>query len=531
MNTNTSVVKPEVTLMDDIFEEFSSGQLRIPGFQRPFVWEPSDMLDLFDSLYNGYPIGSLLLWETSEKIKSGQQVGAIKIPDANNGLVTYVLDGQQRLATLYSCLKLAKDFPLTKKLEDWRWWIWFDLRNDNFIHVKTEKHEPWLFPVRAIYQTMDFLNQARHIQEKCKEDAPVLIEKAERLSQKIRSYKIAIIRVRGSSLAHAVDIFSRLNRKGQKITPDQMVSALTYRDKENGKSLEEYIDEILESLTDYHFNNINRMTIFRAIMAAADTKVHRSDWENIAKKISQDNLSVAVQKAGNALQTAAAFLNKEIGLPGDKLLPYTNQLLLLNEFFRHCPKPKPAQKKILKKWFWVSSLSDWLTSINTTQLNQALEDMQKFAEDDSFELKLMSGKPVAQAFPQQFSSSKSSRFRAFFIFMLTKRPLDLITGEPIDSYKILSENGKNAFAYIFPRLSSSPANRLLLERIPRQSIRERLLSIPEPKQEQILNSHGIPTKAYQALKEDDAETFIELRTQHLMELEENFLQQFGITLS
>jgi hypothetical protein len=533
MNTNTAVVKPEVTHLDDIFEDISSGQLRIPGFQRPFVWEPSDMLDLFESLYNGYPIGSLLLWETSEKLKSGQKVGAIKIPDANNGLVTYVLDGQQRLATLYSGLKLAKDFPLTKKQEDWRWWIWFDLKNDNFIHVKTEKPEPWLFPVRAIYQTMDFLDQARHIEEKYKEDASVFIEKAERLSQKIRSYKIAIIRVRGSSLTHAVDIFSRLNRKGKKITPDQMVSALAYSD--NGKSLDEYIDEILESLTDYHFNNINRMTLFRAIMAAADTKVHRSDWENIAKKISPDNLSVAAQNARKALQTAAGFLNKEIGLPGDKLLPYSNQFLLLSEFFRHCPKPKPAQRKILKKWFWVSSLSDWLTSINTTQLNQALEEMQQFAEDESFQLKLMSGKPVVQAFPEQFSSLKSSRLRAFFIFMLTKRPLELSSGEPIDSYKILSENGKNAFAKIFPSLktplSSSPANRLLLERIPGESIRKRLSSIPEAKQEQILDSHGIPTEAYEALEKNDAETFIKVRTQHLMEIEKKFLQSLDLGIT
>jgi len=223
----TSIVKPEVTHIDDIFEEISSGRLRIPGFQRPFVWKPSDMLDLFDSLYNGYPIGSLLLWETTEKIKSGKQVGIIKIPDANNGLVTYILDGKQRLATLYSGLKLAKDFPLTKKSDDWRWWIWFDLKNSNFIHVKNQKHEPWLFPIRAIYQTMDFLEQARQIQEKCKKDAPILIQKAEQFSQKIRNYKIAIIRMKGSNLTQAVEIFSRLNKKGQKITPEQMVSALT----------------------------------------------------------------------------------------------------------------------------------------------------------------------------------------------------------------------------------------------------------------------------------------------------------------
>jgi hypothetical protein len=147
----------------------------------------------------------------------------------------------------------------------------------------------------------------------------------------------------------------------------------------------------------------------------------------------------------------------------------------------------------------------------------------------------MSGKPVVQAFPEQFSSLKSSRLRAFFIFMLTKRPLELSSGEPIDSYKILSENGKNAFAKIFPSLktplSSSPANRLLLERIPGESIRKRLSSIPEAKQEQILDSHGIPTEAYEALEKNDAETFIKVRTQHLMEIEKKFLQSLDLGIT
>jgi uncharacterized protein with ParB-like and HNH nuclease domain len=44
-------------------EKLLDGTVRIPGFQRPFVWEPSRAALLMDSLYKGYPIGSLLLEE------------------------------------------------------------------------------------------------------------------------------------------------------------------------------------------------------------------------------------------------------------------------------------------------------------------------------------------------------------------------------------------------------------------------------------------------------------------------------------
>ncbi len=42
------------TLMNDI----ENGRVRLPPFQREFVWSPSKVIDLVDSIYKGYPIGS-----------------------------------------------------------------------------------------------------------------------------------------------------------------------------------------------------------------------------------------------------------------------------------------------------------------------------------------------------------------------------------------------------------------------------------------------------------------------------------------
>ena len=76
------------------------GNIGLPDIQRPFVWKNAKVRDLFDSMYRGYPVGYLLLWRnglpddraigTEEKQKPPQLV---------------IVDGQQRLTSLYSVIK------------------------------------------------------------------------------------------------------------------------------------------------------------------------------------------------------------------------------------------------------------------------------------------------------------------------------------------------------------------------------------------------------------------------------------------
>lgn len=55
------------------------GDIKLPKFQRPFVWEKKDILRLLDSIYKGYPVGSVLLWLTNEKLSSEREIGGLKI--------------------------------------------------------------------------------------------------------------------------------------------------------------------------------------------------------------------------------------------------------------------------------------------------------------------------------------------------------------------------------------------------------------------------------------------------------------------
>ena len=85
-----------------IIDKVMSGQIRIPAFQRGFVWDADNVAYLMDSIYKGYPFGAVILWRTKEQLKSDRKLGPFTLPDRDPDLpVDYVLDGQQRLTSVF----------------------------------------------------------------------------------------------------------------------------------------------------------------------------------------------------------------------------------------------------------------------------------------------------------------------------------------------------------------------------------------------------------------------------------------------
>ena len=83
-----------------LIEEIKHGKIALPDIQRPFVWSSAQVRDLFDSLYRGYPVGTLMFWETG--VDAGvRQVGG----GENDGVARLlIVDGQQRLTSLFAVL-------------------------------------------------------------------------------------------------------------------------------------------------------------------------------------------------------------------------------------------------------------------------------------------------------------------------------------------------------------------------------------------------------------------------------------------
>ena len=87
--------------INQILDKIDENQLFVPAFQREYVWRREDAKDLISSLIKGYPTGTMLTWETNNppELKSNWQY------DERQGTVKIILDGQQRITTLYLLIR------------------------------------------------------------------------------------------------------------------------------------------------------------------------------------------------------------------------------------------------------------------------------------------------------------------------------------------------------------------------------------------------------------------------------------------
>ncbi|HEV2295269.1 MAG TPA: DUF262 domain-containing protein [Tepidisphaeraceae bacterium] len=91
------------TTVKDMIAMIARGELRLPEMQRRYVWRAARVRDLFDSLYRGYPSGSVLVWETDQEQPSRDLAVSQSVsPFSGHKLL---LDGQQRLTSLSAVLR------------------------------------------------------------------------------------------------------------------------------------------------------------------------------------------------------------------------------------------------------------------------------------------------------------------------------------------------------------------------------------------------------------------------------------------
>lgn len=90
--------------LSKLMEDIEMGEIGLPDIQRPFVWKNSKVRDLFDSMYRGYPVGYLLFWENQLEV-GVRRIGTNVHQRVPNLLI---VDGQQRLTSLYAVLKGIK---------------------------------------------------------------------------------------------------------------------------------------------------------------------------------------------------------------------------------------------------------------------------------------------------------------------------------------------------------------------------------------------------------------------------------------
>ena len=522
-STGQSVVSPDVRFLTDILDDVSSGDLRVPNFQRPYVWKPSDAIALFDSIFKRYPIGSVLFWETTEKLNSFTRIGPFEIDLDQRPEVNYIIDGHQRISTLYGILKSKNLISIN---EPDKWVLYFDLDKDEFFfRTPTTKVQNYI-AMDKIINTIDFLAECKRIQDSVPTNAEYYIKKAQKLTQAIVTYKIAITQIKKGDLSSAVEIFSRLNTKGLDMTPDQMLSALTYKEGVNSFKLADKIDQILNRLIEFNFSEIERIFIFRAIIAASKRDIYGVKLEDLARD-SKTNLSSIADQCEISIIKAVVFLRTVVKVPSDKLLPYNLQLVFLSEFFYVQPEPSQNQLDELVKWFWYTSYSAWFGGANSSKIKRGLEDMRSFATNQNGQV-LSNEEYLSKTveIPEKFDF-RYARIKAFILFLNQLEPI-AFNDDQTGIQGNLIEYGSKALHNIIPNEINSYANKIIIGPVRSGYVRAELTNSNNLLSPNLLESHAISNDAITALKTGNTSEFLRLRQRRILELESQFIQSFGL---
>jgi uncharacterized protein with ParB-like and HNH nuclease domain len=108
--------EPQSFLITDLINDVKRGYIKIPQFQRDFIWSKAKAASLMDSILKSYPIGTIILWKTKETLRSVRNLGGVNLPETPPGdFIQYFLDGQQRLTSIFATLigaKVKRDYRI-----------------------------------------------------------------------------------------------------------------------------------------------------------------------------------------------------------------------------------------------------------------------------------------------------------------------------------------------------------------------------------------------------------------------------------
>jgi uncharacterized protein with ParB-like and HNH nuclease domain len=76
--------EPQTRTFLSLISEIEKGQIKIPQFQRDFVWSIQKSAGLIDSIIKGYPIGTFIFWKTKDRLRSIRNLGNQTLPEASN---------------------------------------------------------------------------------------------------------------------------------------------------------------------------------------------------------------------------------------------------------------------------------------------------------------------------------------------------------------------------------------------------------------------------------------------------------------
>ena len=396
-----------------IFQELENGNMRIPRFQRAYVWERTKIVSLLNSIYKQYPIGSFFLWDTDMRMdgfcRDITELGFPKKPEASK--FSFILDGQQRITSLYVALrgKTLNDVDYSK--------ICFNLDKKMFKvpKLKTEQNN---IPVWKIYDDKEYGNLLQDYFSSGKIEFGKLIQDCHEL---LNTYPVSIIKSMNMELDEVVTIFERINQGGKRLSLFDLVHASVWS--------EDF--DMRNKITE--FNNDPVIKIFGTLDSEIFTQSLALNVSGDCTNRHQLNLTNADckdnwQKTTECIRLAIDFV-KNLGVQQLSIIPYSSLLAVIQHyFFLSGEKYVNAEvKNLISGWFWTVTFSQRYSSSTLTRMNEDVLWINELANGD-FKPRLFAVKLTVDELLRVRMNLRSVIKNGILCLMALNGPLDFDNG-------------------------------------------------------------------------------------------------------
>jgi len=360
-----------------LFADIDAGRTKLPMFQRDFVWDKAQTAKLIDSILKGFPVGTFIIWKTRDRFRHFRQLGNLPLPEPPAGdSVQYVLDGQQRITSLYAVrkgLRITRDGRVIDYKD-----ISIDLGagdepEDELVHA-----EP-LTDRRSI-SVHDLLSK----------DVTDFDAYGKDERRKIHAYRAAltghdfsVIEIPEYDIETACEIFTRINTGGKVLSLFEIMVAKTF-DPESGFDLErKYLDLVDgddggKSLIDASFETIPAITVLQCIAAHLKSGIRHSD----ILRLDRQAVIESWPHVKETIFAAIDHMQSHLGVAVSRILPYPVLLVAFSNFFDR-NKLRPAdhdQTRFLAEYFYRSGLSNRYSSGVGVKMVADLQKMKSIAQ-------------------------------------------------------------------------------------------------------------------------------------------------------
>lgn len=508
-----------------LISRMADGEIKIPPLQRPFVWKTEDIIKLLESIYNDYPIGSILLWETMEKLPGVRNIAGFKLPERNPAYpINFVLDGQQRLATLYGvfCSDRTEDNSSAGyEIKTNNFEILFNLDVSSFVHVDEREDGKRYVEMKNLLDNTKFVKMLTSV-------LPEDMDTVTHLKGVFSNYEIPRITTKKRKLEEVGIIFERINNSGTRLGLFDLMVAWTWT---KDFHLQDEFNEIFNALEAKNFEEVQKKIILQCISGI----IRESSKTKVILSLEPEEVRDKFGLLSGSIEKTVDYLSTEFAVKSAELLPHSHQMVPLCYLFSQVNIPDALQKKVISEWFWKTSFSRRYSYSTDTHIDEDIAAFKKLIENGDTSVFSKLNYTVSEEQIKETKFRKTNPYsRAFVVLLANKRPKNLITGGEIDTGEAVSSFNKKEYHHVFPKaflmsrseykekadslcnfcLLPSDSNKKILDAAPSVYFRS---MIPQESYKEILESNLLPVKRG-IYDKDDYSQFMSARAGQIIRL-------------